>query len=507
MRKTDIFEKQVLEFIDENKMFDGVRHCVCGVSGGADSVSLLTVLARHSGELGITLHVVHVNHMIRGAEADRDQSYVEALCREYGVECVSHRIDVIAAANEQNLTVEEAGRKARYAAFEQMAAAYAGEGCVVAVAHNRNDVAETVLFNMARGTGMAGVKGISPVRDGIVRPLLACDRSDIEAYLLRNGIAYCTDATNNEDEYTRNKIRHRVLPVLSEINAQAAGHICAMAETAAEYDELVSELVKDFLIRQGVDEQRISCGWEKKADADGRDDQICIGVDIDALQAEKRLVRELVIRQLIGMTCGGLKDIGRSHVSEVEKLFAAENGAGIDLPMGVRAYTRYGKLIFARKSVAGDEAWEAYVMDVPWTFGDADAECAVPRGIYNPELGDVLEQTGYFCLHGCGPLGKPDVVKKMYTKCIDYDRIKQCLHLRTYRDGDYMVINSAGARKKLNRIFTDCKVPPEMRKRVLLVCSGSEVVWAVGMRIGENYKITDDTKRVVRMELRQSGAE
>lgn len=217
----DVFEKDVLEYIRKYHMFDGISHCVCGVSGGADSVSLLTVLARHRAELGIDIHVVHINHMIRGEAADGDQSYVETLCGEYGVTCDSYRIDVRKLAEQAGQTVEEAGRHARYDAFDRMRARYADEGCVIAVAHNRNDVAETVLFNMARGTGMGGIKGIAPVRDHIVRPLLGSDRSHIEEYLDRKGIRYCTDATNNEDDYTRNKIRHRILPLMNEINGQA----------------------------------------------------------------------------------------------------------------------------------------------------------------------------------------------------------------------------------------------------------------------------------------------
>lgn len=257
----DVFEKNVLEYIRKYHMFDGVRHCVCGVSGGADSVSLLTVLARHRAELGIDIHVVHINHMIRGEAADGDQSYVESLCGEYGVTCDSYRIDVRKLAEQDGQTVEEAGRHARYDAFDRMCAKYADEGCVIAVAHNRNDVAETVLFNMARGTGMGGIKGIAPVRDHIVRPLLGTDRSHIEGYLDRQGIRYCTDATNNEDDYTRNKIRHKILPLMNEINGQATEHICQMAMMAADYERLTAGLVDDFLKGQGIDVRSESCGW------------------------------------------------------------------------------------------------------------------------------------------------------------------------------------------------------------------------------------------------------
>lgn len=463
-------------------MFDDVRHCVCGVSGGADSVSMLMVLARHRGRLGIDLHVVHINHMIRGEEADGDQRYVEQLCRELGVDCMSHRINVVALARDEGLTVEEAGRKARYDAFAELCRAYEPEGCVTAVAHNRNDVAETVLFNMARGTGMAGVKGIAPVGRGIVRPLLSSDRRQIEEYLVRSGISWRTDATNNEDDYTRNKIRHRVLPVLTEINEQAVEHICALADMAAEYDSLAEKLADDFLEGQGVTGAGMPEGWQggRRAGTESR-------IDMAALKELTPLVRELVIKRLTGMACGGLKDIGRSHVSEVGKLLSAESGAGIDLPHGARAYVEYGSLVFAPEAEPSEETDAGVVRDISMT---TDGVYEIPQGRLIVRFFDRPEGL--------------DLSKKEYTKFIDYDKIKQCLQLRTYTPGDYMVISSSGARKKLNRLFTDSRVPAADRQRVCLIASGQEVVWAVGMRIGENYKVTDGTVRIAELTFEQT---
>lgn len=481
----DLFEKRVLDYIERYRMFDGAAHCVCGVSGGADSVSLLTVLVKHRHRLGIDIHVVHVNHMIRGSAADADEEYVHELCDRYGVDCRSRHIDVQSIAADMGLTVEEAGRKARYREFAAEQRRYMTEGCVVAVAHNRNDVAETVLFNMARGTGIAGIKGIVPVRDGLVRPLLGCDRADIEDYLDRNGIAYCTDMTNEEDDYARNKIRHRILPALETVNDRAVGHICEAAELASEYEELAMELVGSFLCGQGIDSRQQECGWDR---SDGScpqgQRQESYRIDIKALTSQNRLIQELTLRQMIGMVCGGLKDIGRNHVSEVMKLLDAQTGAEINLPSGARAYVEYGSLVFTlRERCAGAE-------DTQPVLNLSMSEDAV----YDTQFGRlkvrIYDRPESF-----------DIVKKEYTKCIDYDKIKQCLQLRTCRTGDYIVINSSGSVKKLNRLFTDSKIPQHMRGQVPLVCSGSEVVWAVGMRIGENYKITASTARIIELTL------
>lgn len=478
----DTFEKDVLDYIKRHGMLDGARHCVCGVSGGADSVSMLTVLARHRDSLGVDIHVVHINHMIRGAEADGDQSFVEELCRSLGVDCVSKRIDVLALAKEKQLTVEEAGRIARYDAFAELCSLYEPEGCVTAVAHNRNDVAETVLFNMARGTGMAGIKGIAPSGRGIIRPLMGSDRRQIEEYLVRNGMSWRTDATNNEDDYARNKIRHKVLPVLAEINGQAVEHICALADMASEYDSLAGGLADDFLAVQGIKRTDDACTWEGGRGAGTR-----CRVDMASLKELSPLVRELVIRKLTGMACGGLKDIGRSHVAEVEKLLSAKSGAGIDLPHGARAYVEYEGLVFAPETEPPAASGRRSACDIDMTSG----------GVYEIPQGRLTVR--FF--DRCGAL---DLSKKECTKLIDYDKIKQCLQLRTYEPGDYMVIAASGARKKLNRLFTDSKIPPSDRQGVCLVASGQEIVWAVGMRIGENYKVTDGTVRVAELTFEKT---
>lgn len=480
----DVFERKVLDSIERYHMLDGVKHCVCGVSGGADSVSLLTVLARYRKKLGIQLHVVHINHMIRGAAADGDQRYVENLCRDYGVDCAAYNIDVQAMAAERGLTVEEAGRIARYDMFGRVRAEYAPEGCVTAVAHNCNDVAETVIFNIARGTGIGGVKGITPVRGSIIRPLLECGRPEIEAYLDRQGIAYCTDATNNEDDYTRNRIRHMILPVMEEINSQAVEHICAMARNAGEYERLANDMADNFLRRQGIDVLIADCGWSGQTAV-----KDSFAVSLPELSAQDRLVQELVIRHLIGLVCGGLKDIGRSHVAEVRKLYKADTGAGIDLPGRGRVYVQYGQLVFAADS---DEK-KYHQQDDETTDVCVDIDCEA-SGKYENRLGTLTVSI----------YDRPDnlnLAKKEYTKFLDYDKIGKCLQLRTFVQGDHIVVNSSGSNKKLNRLFTDCKIPADVRQSIPLVASGSEIVWAIGVRIGENYKVTDNTQKIIEMRF------
>ena len=204
-----ILEKQVKEYCDRHQMLERGDRVVLGVSGGADSVCLLFVLLALRRELDLQLHVVHVNHGIR-IEAGEDAAYVSALCEAHQVPFYLYEKDIPALAKEWSCSEEEAGRRVRYEAFEEVLRQQCCQK--IAVAHNSNDRAETMLFHLFRGTGLTGLAGIRPVRGQIIRPLLCVDRAQIETYLTEKQISYRHDATNDCDDYTRNKIRHHILP-------------------------------------------------------------------------------------------------------------------------------------------------------------------------------------------------------------------------------------------------------------------------------------------------------
>ena len=186
---------------------------VCGLSGGADSVCLLTALLKLSAEMDFSVEAVHVNHCLRGDESDGDEDFCRRLCGELGVPFRAERRDVKSFAEENSLSVEEAARKVRYAVFSSVSG-----GKKIATAHNADDNLETMLLNLVRGSGIKGIAGIPPVRGNIIRPLLAVSRREIESYLLECDQDFVTDSTNLSDDYTRNKLRHNVIPVLKQIN-------------------------------------------------------------------------------------------------------------------------------------------------------------------------------------------------------------------------------------------------------------------------------------------------
>lgn len=237
-------EKTVENTIKEHCLVTAGAHIVTALSGGADSVCLLLVLNALAGDMGFTLSAMHINHSLRGAESDGDEEFCRELCEAVKVPFSSVRVDVMSLVRETGMSTEEAARKLRYDALSENAEKF--DGAFIATAHNMCDNAETVLFNIARGTGIKGICGIPYKRGSVIRPLLDVSRRDIEGYLKEKEQLYVTDSTNLTDDYSRNKIRHNVIPVLEEINPsffESVSRLSASAEVDEKYfSELLSGL-------------------------------------------------------------------------------------------------------------------------------------------------------------------------------------------------------------------------------------------------------------------------
>ena len=235
---------KVLDTIEKYEMIGQGDHVCAAVSGGADSAALLAFLLSLREPMGLTVTACHLNHCLRGAEADRDEAFVRELCQRWQVPLTVERVEVAELARQEHLSEETAGRKARYALFERL---HRETGCKVATAHTLSDNMETVLFSMARGTGLRGMCGIQPVRDYLIRPLIAVTRQEVEAYCAENGIGFVTDSTNFSEEYTRNRIRLRLIPELYALNPALPEAFAHLIEAMGEGYELVSREAKQFL--------------------------------------------------------------------------------------------------------------------------------------------------------------------------------------------------------------------------------------------------------------------
>lgn len=449
---------KIVRYIAKNRMFDGKSGVVAGLSGGADSVCLFLVLRRYCLEHGIALEAVHVHHGIRGEEADRDMNYCKELCKEYNVPVAVYEYDVPGYAAGRGIGSEEAGRILRYQAFEQERLKM-GADAVIAVAHHMNDLAETVLFNICRGSGIKGVGGILPVRGNIIRPLLCCERNEIEKFLLDNNIRYCTDSTNSGTDYTRNRIRNEVIPYLQRnINPQTVANIAALAENAASAEEYLAKQTAEYMAGMVMD-----CDGGCLIRSAGETDEYMLG---------------RIIRNVIGKLLGSLKDIGETHVNGVIDLQRGRSGRRFDISKG----------LYAVKNTDG-----IYI-----GFDDADSFGTGNEPVYVEPPCMGITYNGLTFDFDIAPVDKiQKISNELYTKCFDYDKIKIGLCLRGRMPGDRLVIDDAGHHKSLKQYFIDAGIPARKRSSICLLAEGSDIVWVVGGRISAEYKITKDTVNVL----------
>ena len=470
-------EARVLEFIREHHMADGGDGVLAAVSGGADSVCLLLVLAELKKKLGIRLCAFHLNHGLRGPEADRDEMFTKDLCSELGIPCVTAHEDVAAFAGESGMSEEEAGRYLRYRHLEEQAKRLSCSR--IAVAHHKDDGVETVLMNLFRGSGLTGLGGIRPVRGTIIRPLLCLRRQEIEEYLKGRGRSWCEDSTNRTGDYQRNRIRNDLVPWVKEhVNSQAEEHILRVSALAAQADEYFAGQAEILLSegrRNGMPEN---------------------GIWTEIFDCQPDIIKTYLVRALIGQAAGGQRDISSRHLEAVLDLGGPGKGTEADLPYGIKVRRGYDLLTVSvcGRTPSGETG-----------AGEHDSPAAYmvpPECLKNGGQPPILFQSGDWELtFRRFPVEKDlEFPKNQYTKWFDYDKIRDALFVRTRKDGDYFQI-SGGKTKILRRYLIDQKIPEEERSRIPLLAEGNHILWVIGYRISEYYKISDMTENILEVKF------
>lgn len=468
--------EQIKHYIKLNNMLHQRDKIVIGLSGGADSVCLLMVLCSLKVEFQLEIRAVHINHMIRGDEAKRDQTYACDLAAKVDVPIDVFCIDIVELANELRITTEEAGRKYRYECFEKVLVD--NNYNKIAVAHNKNDVAETVIFNMIRGSGIKGMAGILPVRGNIIRPLLAVERSKIEDYLKEINVYYCTDSTNNGYDYDRNKIRNKILPNMNDINSKSIEHIYNMAQNAREYYEYILQTANEFVNRNL--QTKIINGDKAYT------------INIEQLADLPLVIQKEVVMLIVEKSVKSRKDITNKHIMDIIGLLSNVTGKMLNLPYGLIVASDYKELVFIIKSMEkNSEGIDCQVIDI-----DNSNSISFNWNNYNFIITRINCNNEEDKSQNFQMLAE-DIEKKQYTKYVDYDKMLHKPCVRLARPDDYIVINKEGNRKKLNRLFIDMKISKLERENVPVIACGNEVVWVVGLRLGYNYKVTNNTKNVV----------
>ena len=446
---SDVLSEKVFRFTEEKGLLPSSGRVLVGVSGGADSVTLLSLL-RHWPRPGLCVAAVHVHHGIRGAEADWDADFVRRICREWNVPLFLVHADVPAVAARERMGLEEAGRAVRYAVFERIAREWGADR--IATAHTASDRAETVLMHLMRGCGVSGLSGI-PVQQGrIVCPLLSCTRSEIEAYCRRNTLPYVTDSTNHDLRFTRNAVRREVLPAMEKHNPAVSAALVRLADAAAEDEACLAQLAAAAL---------------QEAQTDS-------GIRRRVLLRYPKAIRYRMLQQALAEQ--GCRSMERLHFEAVDQS-VLRGGGGECLPGG----------------------WKVQVTDRWVTVGRSAPPVTAPPSPVSP---DPLPFTGIwdgrpFCVRLVNTADTETAknVHRMFFKfAVDYDKILNDLNIRARAPGDRLHPAGRGVGKSVRRLMQECSVPAAQRDRFPLLCDGAGIVLLPGITCADRVRLTEDSR-------------
>lgn len=459
--------QDVKTFIQQERLVQTGDLVVVACSGGPDSLALLHIMWRLQRELGISLAAAHVDHMLRGDAGRADARFVQEFCATLGVPCSVTAVDVPARVKQTGQSVEEAARELRYRCLHRCAARY-GPSTKIAVGHNLDDQAETVLLHLLRGAGSRGLAGMAPrTPTGIIRPLLTVTRRDIEAYCREHGLTPRRDATNWDTTFTRNKVRLELLPLLRR-----------------RFNPNVSRLLAQTAQVLREEHNYITAAAQRALSAMLRYHDGAYALDLARWRRLPAALQREILRLIVDKIVPSLKGITFNHV---ETLLAMGRQNGVRrciLPGPLYVEAAYGRLSFSPQPTSRAAA-----------LPPAGVPLVVP-GITRLPTGAVITAT-----IATAPLAVGDNSRAV----LDYDAIEPPLLVRSRRPGDRFVPLGAPGAKKLQDFFVDAKVPRMQRDAVPLVCDQRGIVWVGGWRPAERVKVTAATRRYLLLQLHQAG--
>lgn len=450
-------KSKILQTIEAHRLIESGDTVVIGLSGGADSIYLLHCLQELKEELNINLVTAHVNHGVRGEEALRDEEFSKMVSESLGIPHYSKVVDMNGYAAENKISAEEAGRILRYDFFREVASNY--KSVKIAVAHNRDDQAETVLMRILRGTGIDGLAGIPYVNGNVIRPILDISRQEIEEHLHGNNIEYVNDHTNFEMDYMRNVIRLELIPKLEEVyNPNIISSLVNLSQFAREdidYINFEVESIYRDLVTSGKGHLKISIGE----------------LNVLHLTIQKRLIRKVLSLQL-----GTLEGIYSVHIDEILELAKNHTGKVIDNIKGLKIKNSYGELIF-------EENLDSEPKDYEFTLemGMNTLEYGLCIEVSHVEsLGRSSKAIGYF----------------------DGDKFKGPIIVRNRRNGDRIVPIGMNGSKKLKDVFIDEKIPRDLRDELPIFLDDEKIIWIGGVRQSELTKVDENTVNIIKIEIK-----
>ena len=449
-------ENKAISVIKEFNMISDGDCIVTGLSGGADSCALLHFLASLREKKDLRLIACHVNHMLRGKEADRDEEFARSFCKRLNIEFFLLKKDINALAESLHQGTEQCGRDVRYSFFRETAEKFNAK---IATAHTASDNAETILFNLARGSGVRGLCGIPPVRDNIIRPLITSTREEIEDYCRRNDISYVTDSTNLANEYNRNKIRHDVIPVLRQINP-------AFEQAAARTSSIMRST--DNYIRCQAKELLCAACTEK-------------GYKAKTLYNSD----EVVFAQAVSILCEPFDIIPEAvHISLIRKI-CSENGS-VELKSKIFAVSNQGYLRIIKKTDTKNSDEIEFTGQNIIVINDKKLNIS----IVNIDEFNNRKKNDKFIFHNS----------------LDYDTISLSALFRCRRSGDRFRPAGRGISKTIKKLFCEMKIPAEQRDSILLLANGNDILWIEGIGAAQDHSVSSKTRQVMLIEAVETEA-
>lgn len=429
-------------FIEENNLIEKGDSIVSAVSGGSDSVFMLEMLLAIKDDYDLKIIVSHVNHGLRGAEAQRDEDFVKKLAEKNGLIYEVEHIDMAGYAKEHSLTCEEAGRKLRYLFFEEIKEKYKADK--VAIAHNENDVAETIFLNIFRGTGLDGLESIPLRRDFYIRPILCFEKSEILDFLKENNIRYVDDSTNFTNDYKRNMIRNEIIPFIKKnFNENIVSSMSRLASIAKENNLYLEDIINDKYINI------------VKSNT----------IDREGFNELNHYEKTLVLRKFLRENLNYLNNISKDNIEDMINLISLDSGKKYDIDGKHYLVNDFDKTIFKRLDI--NELSEEISLDF---------KLDKVYNIYGSKFKFVLSD------------------KILSKKYLDYDLLTGKLSLRNRRSGDRFNPFGMKGSKKIKDYFVDKKVSSDDRSKVLFLMNDDEIACVVGYDIADKYKASSKTK-------------
>lgn len=458
-----------IKYIDENNLLNKGDKVLVGLSGGPDSVCLLHLLKSIENKYELKIGAAHINHMLRGEEALKDEEYAKNLCEGLGVDFYSIRIDVDKIAKDRGVSTETAGRDCRYGFFNSIKDK--NGYTKIATAHNANDQAETILMRIMRGTGLEGLGGIPVFRDNLyIRPILFLEREYIEKYCEDNNLNPRIDKTNLENIYSRNKIRLDILPYMKKhFNSDVVKAINRMSLLLQEDNEFIDNEAKKAFERY----------------CEVKEDEIIIR---EELFVEERAIITRVIRKSLTMLSKSEYDFELKHIKEVIELKDMGTHKRIDLPNNIFAENIYGKIYIRKKDRL------------------KKIDNKIKDEIIKKEDLNNLKTNFLGCLIEFKVKTKEKSLKfenNDLIKYFDYDKINGYVTIRKRKNGDRITPLGMKGSKKLKDIFIDMKIPKDYRDEIPVIQFDDEIAWVVGLKTSNVFKVTSDTKNIIKIEFKR----